>query len=112
MLRGLSGQAGPRARVAGALRVGDKESGLSGAFVYVSNAESRDIHVFRLNAVNGALEPVQVLKLEVPGPVMPLAVSPDRRFLYAAQRGQPYTVASIAIDGTEGSLSPLGYTAV
>jgi 6-phosphogluconolactonase len=74
-------------------------------YVYVSNADSREISVLSLELASGALEPVQTVGVE--GQVMPLAVSPDRRFLYAALRSQPYTVASFAI-APGGKLQPIG----
>jgi len=39
---------------------------------------------------------------------MPLALSPDRRFLHAALRSEPFTAASFAIDPASGRLSHLG----
>jgi hypothetical protein len=44
----------------------------------------------------------------VTGKVMPMAVSPDRRFLFAALRTEPYSIASFAIDGANGMLTHLG----
>jgi 6-phosphogluconolactonase len=75
-------------------------------FVYVSNADSKDISVLLLDADKGDLALVQTLP--VGGQVMPMAVSPDRKFLYAALRSQPYTVASFSIDPRDGRLSPIG----
>jgi 6-phosphogluconolactonase len=43
-----------------------------------------------------------------PGPSTPLAVSHDRRFLYAGIRSQPYRVVAFAIDPASGALSHLG----
>jgi 6-phosphogluconolactonase len=40
--------------------------------------------------------------------VMPLALSPDRRVLYAARRSEPLAVLSFAVDATTGALSRLG----
>lgn len=74
--------------------------------VYVSNADSQEISVLRLDKAGGTLEPLDTVK--VSGAVMPLAVSPDRRFLYAALRSQPYRVASFAIDAASGRLARLG----
>ena len=37
--------------------------------------------------------------------VMPMVVSPDRRFLYAAARSKPYTVYVYAIDRNTGALT-------
>jgi 6-phosphogluconolactonase len=38
---------------------------------------------------------------------MPMAVSPDKRFLYAAARSKPYSVLVYAIDPKTGALKPL-----
>ncbi|WP_280150539.1 beta-propeller fold lactonase family protein [Piscinibacter sp. XHJ-5] len=75
-------------------------------FVYVSNADSKEISVLLLDADKGDLALVQTLP--VGGQVMPMAVSPDRKYLYAALRSQPYTVASFSIDARDGRLSPIG----
>ncbi|MDO8836219.1 MAG: beta-propeller fold lactonase family protein, partial [Vicinamibacterales bacterium] len=40
-----------------------------------------------------------------PGTSTPMAVSPDRRFLYVATRGEPKAVAGFAIDPTDGTLT-------
>ncbi|HEX6707586.1 MAG TPA: beta-propeller fold lactonase family protein [Albitalea sp.] len=74
--------------------------------VYVSNADSKEISVLLLDAERGDLALVQTLP--VGGQVMPMAVSPDRKFLYAALRSQPYTVASFRIDAADGRLTPIG----
>ncbi|WP_157271014.1 lactonase family protein [Azohydromonas aeria] len=78
---------------------------MSSTIVYVSNAESGDVHVLRLEP-DGALVPLQQLALG--GQVMPLAVSPDRRFLYAARRSEPLAALSMAIDPDTGRLRLLG----
>jgi 6-phosphogluconolactonase len=77
---------------------------VGGTFVYVSNAESKDIFVLGLDLATGSLTQIQRLGLTAPGPLNPLAVSPDRRFLYAAQREEPYTVSCFAIDQLSGEL--------
>jgi 6-phosphogluconolactonase len=74
--------------------------------VYVSHAESGDIHVLQLIEATGALTTAQ--RVEVGGSVMPLALSPDRRVLYAARRSEPLAVLSFAIDAESGSLARLG----
>lgn len=68
---------------------------LAGTFVYVSNADDGDIGVYSVQT-DGSLKPV-----------MPMAVSPDRRFLYAAARSKPYSVFVYAIDQNTGALKPL-----
>ena len=75
-------------------------------FVYVSNADSQEISVLELDRAQGQLKPVETIG--VAGSVMPMVVSPDKKFLYAALRSQPYRVASFAIDGASGRLRKLG----
>lgn len=72
-------------------------------FVYVSNAEDGDIGVYRL-LDSGALEPRA--RTRAAATVMPMAVSPDRRFLHAASRARPFTVHTYAIDPGTGALKP------
>jgi 6-phosphogluconolactonase len=74
--------------------------------VYVANAESGDISVLSLDPASGALAEVQ--RFDTGGRVMPLAVSPDRRRLYASIRSEPCTVLSLAIDAADGRLTELG----
>ena len=73
--------------------------------VYVSNADSGDLSLLSM-AADGTLAPLGAA--EVGGTVMPLAVSPCRRFLYAARRSEPMAVVSFAIDPADGALSRLG----
>ncbi len=79
---------------------------LAATWVYVSNADSQDISVLELDRDLGVLKPVETVN--VGGQVMPMAVSPDKRFLYAALRSQPYRVLSFAIDAASGKLKKLG----
>ena len=76
------------------------------AAAYVSNADSRDIMVLKLDREKGAVEVMQTV--DVGGTVMPLALSPDKRFLYAAIRSEPYNVATFSIDAKTGTLTKLG----
>ena len=48
------------------------------SLVFVSCADSGDVHVLRLNAAQGTLDTVQVLALG--GTLMPMALSPDLFF--------------------------------
>ena len=74
---------------------------LAGSFVYVSSAEDGDIGVYSLQP-DGALQPgTRVAAAKV---VMPLAVSPDRRFLYAGVRSKPFSVYTYSIDAKSGAL--------
>ena len=74
-------------------------------YVYVSNADSRDIHVLQMDAANGDLTLIE--KVAVTGTVMPMVVSPDKKRLYAALRSQPFSVASFNIDAASGKLTAL-----
>ena len=74
----------------------------SKTFVYVSNAEDGDIATYTVRPDTGMLEPGPRVKAEKM--VMPMAVSPDRRFLHAAIRSKPYSVISYAIDARTGAL--------
>lgn len=82
-------------------------------FFHVSNHESGDITRYSLADEPGvaatltALSPVAASRL-----VMPLAASPDGRFLHAAVRAQPFHLLSYAADAPIGGLSPLGATPV
>ena len=62
---------------------------LAGTFVYVSNADDGDIGVYSVQT-DGSLKPGE--RAKAANLVMPMAVSPDRRFLYAAARSKPYSV--------------------
>ena len=72
--------------------------------VYVSNAADGDIGTYRLQP-DGTLQPGA--RFKAAAVVGPLALSPDRRFLYAAVRAQPYAVHAYAIDRASGALQPL-----
>jgi 6-phosphogluconolactonase len=73
---------------------------------YVSNSGSGDLWVLRLDPERAELNPTQ--RVSVGGQVMPLALSPDHRFLYAARRSDPLAVLSFAIDARSGELTKLG----
>ena len=66
------------------------------SLVFVSCADSGDVHVLRLNAAQGTLDTVQVLALG--GTLMPMALSPDQGTLYVARRSDPLAVVAIAMD--------------
>src|SRR5499426_1574442 len=74
-------------------------------FVYVSNAEDGDIGMYTLQP-DGSLQPGERVKADKI--VMPMAVSPDRRFLIAAVRSKPYRAFSYSIDRGSGALTPAG----
>lgn len=77
---------------------------MSGTYVYVSNADDGDIGVYVLQA-DGRLR--AMARAAAVKPVMPLAVSPDRRHLYAAIRAKPFSVLTYAIDAGSGALEKL-----
>src|SRR5262245_46079970 len=74
-------------------------------FVYVSNAEDGDIGTYTLRPDGALAAGPRVPAGKV---VMPMAVSPDKRFLYAGVRSRPYSVHAYAIDPPTGALTPLG----
>jgi len=76
---------------------------LAATFVYVSNADDGDIGVYRMQE-SGVLEPGP--RAKAASIVMPMVVSPDRRFLYAASRTKPYRVHVYSIDARTGELTP------
>ncbi|HEX8166145.1 MAG TPA: beta-propeller fold lactonase family protein [Beijerinckiaceae bacterium] len=78
---------------------------LSATFVYVSNAEDGDIGMYAMQA-DGSLKPGQRFKAEKL--VMPMAVSPDKRFLVAGVRSKPFQAYTYGIDRTSGALTPVG----
>ncbi len=95
------------ATVAGALA----EPVQAAAIVYVSNCESNDIYVMQLNRQTGELTLIE--KVALPGIIKaggstPMAVSPDRRLLFVATRGEPQSVFTFAIDPKSGKLKLIG----
>jgi 6-phosphogluconolactonase len=74
--------------------------------VYVSNADSGDVWVYHLDPQRAELSPVQ--RVMVGGQVMPLALDPSKRFLYAARRSDPLEVLSFSIDPLNGELGAIG----
>src|SRR3954471_22866240 len=77
----------------------------SALYVYVSQQDARQISVYRMSS-SGELNKVQ--DIGVTGKAMPMAVTPDRRFLFCALRTEPYSIASFAIDGASGTRTHLG----
>ena len=71
--------------------------------VYVANADSREILVWRMRPDTGVLSLIE--RVPVTGMVMPLAISPSRRFLYASLRSEPFSVACFAVDRASGRLT-------
>jgi 6-phosphogluconolactonase len=77
-------------------------------FVYVGNTDSNEIYVLQLDRQSGDLtvvEKVPIPGVTKPGISTPMAVSPDRRFLYAGTRGEPKIAAGFAIHPASGKLT-------
>ena len=84
---------------------------LTNTIVYVSNSESNDIYVWHLNQQTGELTLIETVA--IPGVIKsggstPITVSPDRRLLFVATRGEPQSVATFAIDAQSGKLKFIG----
>jgi len=77
---------------------------LAATFVYVSNAEDGDIGVYRM-LDSGELQPGA--RVKAASTVMPMAVSADRRFLYAASRSKPFSVHAYSVNPGTGALTLL-----
>ena len=72
-------------------------------FVYVSNAQDGNIDAYTLDKSTGALAPIG--KTEAGKLVMPMTVSRNKKFLYAAVRSDPFRVLTYAIDPKTGALT-------
>jgi 6-phosphogluconolactonase len=88
--------------VSAALSILSSVPALGATFVYVSNAEDGDIGTYRMDPATGELQPGA--RVKAAPLVMPMAVSPDRRFLHAAVRTRPYAVMTYSIDRGTGAL--------
>ncbi len=80
------------------------QAATAGTFVYVSNIDSGDIRAYRLQT-----EPKAHLESLGAWPagkvVMPMAVSPDLKHLYASVRSQPFAISQYDIDPVSGKLN-------
>jgi 6-phosphogluconolactonase len=84
---------------------------LTARILYVSCAEKHEIFILSLDPVTGALSKLGVAVAagkEGMGTSMAMALSPNRRVLYAAVRTPPMPVSCFAIDAATGSLKLLG----
>ena len=72
-------------------------------FVYVSNAQDGNIDAYMMDTSTGALTPIG--KAEAAKLVMPMTVSPSKKYLYAVIRSQPTRVLTYAIDPATGALT-------
>jgi len=79
--------------------------GPAATFVYVSNADDGDIGMYTLQG-DGSLKPGARYKAEKV--VMPMSVSPDKRFLVAGVRSKPFSAYTYSIDRATGALTLVG----
>lgn len=73
-------------------------------FVYVANSKDGDISVLHLDATRGTLAPHARVRAQ--DNVMPMALTPERKRLYAATRGADKRINDYAIDAQSGGLAP------
>ena len=90
------------AALAALLTIGASSMSAAATFVYVSDAEDATIDAYVMDANTGAL--TSIGKTEAGKTVMPMAVAPNKKFLYAVVRSQPTRVLTYAIDGKSGAL--------
>jgi len=75
-------------------------------FVYVSNADDGNIGMYTLEK-DGTLKPGE--RFDSGGKVvMPMSVSPDKKYLFAAVRSKPFTAVTYSIDKKSGALKEVG----
>jgi 6-phosphogluconolactonase len=91
------------AAIAILLTLGAFSMSAAATFVYVSDADDATIDGYVMDSKTGAL--TSVGKADAGKTVMPMAVSPNKKFLYAVVRSQPMRVFSYAIDGKTGGLT-------
>jgi 6-phosphogluconolactonase len=77
--------------------------------IFVSHADSGDVHALAM-AADGTLSSRHVTALG--GTLMPMAQSPNGRWLYVARRSAPTAVITLAIDQKTGALHKLGEAAL
>jgi 6-phosphogluconolactonase len=75
---------------------------------------AKEVFTLAMNRETGALELLEktpVSGTDKPSPAsLPMATSPDKRFLYAQLRSAPYPVSTFAIDRTTGRLNHMAAT--
>lgn len=83
--------------------IGVTSMSVAKTFVYVSNAQDGNIDAYTMDMSTGALTPIG--KAEAAKLVMPMTVSPSKKYLYAVIRSQPTRVLTYAIDPATGVLT-------
>jgi 6-phosphogluconolactonase len=91
------------AALATLLTIGVASMSAAATFVYVSDADDATIDLYIMDMTTGAL--TSIGKAEAGKTVMPMAVAPDKKFLYAVVRSQPTRVLTYAIDANTGALT-------
>ena len=83
--------------------IGATSMSMAKTFVYVSNAQDGNIDTYNMDMSTGALTPVG--KTEAAKMVMPMTLSPNKKYLYAVIRSQPTRVLTYAINPATGALT-------
>jgi 6-phosphogluconolactonase len=83
--------------------IGATSMSMAKTFVYVSNAQDGNIDTYNMDMSTGALTPVG--KTEAAKLVMPMTLSPDKKYLYAVIRSQPTRVLTYEINPATGALT-------
>ena len=81
---------------------------VTGPIVYVSQQFSGSVTAHRLDTNSGELS--EVGRYDIGGNVMPLAIAPDKRSLYAVRRSDPPLLVSFSIEPRSGALTKLAET--
>ena len=87
--------------------LGMATSAYSGTYVYISNIDDADITGYELTA-GPAPHLTSVGRFPAGKFVMPMAVSPDGKNLYASVRSKPFSLYTYQIDQTNGQLKWMG----
>jgi 6-phosphogluconolactonase len=85
------------------LMIGAPAMSFAATFVYVSDADDAAIDAYVMDTKTGTL--TSVGKAEAGKTVMPMAVAPSKKFLYAVVRSQPTRVLTYEINGKTGALT-------
>src|SRR5215471_13507586 len=94
---------GATVSLAAMLMLGVPTISAAATFVYVSAAEDATIDAYVMDTKTGVL--TSIGKVEAGKTVMPMAVAPNKKFLYAVVRSQPMRVLTYAIDSKTGALT-------
>jgi 6-phosphogluconolactonase len=99
----MPGSAATSVALALLFAIGVTSMSMAKTFVYVSNAQDGNIDAYVMDTGTGALTPIG--KAEAAKLVMPMTVSPSKKYLYAVIRSQPTRVLTYAIDPGTGALT-------